>query len=121
MLTDERIAEIEARCNAAGGTYHEWRLFAQAARGDVWGLLADLKEVKGNLRIALESVVTDGGWLDTHEEIATHIWWDTLGREVVRWAGDLLVDMGLWERRPGGEGDHQRYRPIGKATEGQHG
>ncbi len=44
-------------------------------------------------------------------------WYDSMAKGNVKYAGDRLVDLGLWERHPDGTGRRWFYRPIDNQLE----
>jgi hypothetical protein len=44
-------------------------------------------------------------------------WRDTMASSTAMDLGDKLCELGLWERRPGGHGRRQWYRPVAKGGE----
>ena len=76
---------------------------------------AENARLRENLVSALEAIVQGRGHL---ESTGVHAgWWDTIGLSEVCSAGDRLVELGAWERYPGGFGRRWRYRPLEAAEQ----
>lgn len=77
-------------------------------------LKAENAKLLEELAIVLNEIICNVGHYDDG-------WWDTLAMSSAMEAGDRLVELGLWERKPGGHGRRQFYRPITAAKEARDG
>ena len=74
-------------------------------------LLDKIKRLEGEIIEACEDTM----YQECHKEPEGSDyagWFDTMGRSHRCTAGDRLVQLGKWERGPGGTGRRQWYRPI---------
>ena len=101
-LTDERIAEIEGRCEAATKGHYMPRVLGFVH--DIPDLVADLKDTREELRDALVNMACANSKLYTR---GPHAGWRRPTNIVGNWALDELVRHGWWEKMP------QEYKGIG--------
>ena len=85
---------------------HNWKVYGAAfttAANTIAGLEQELAD-------ALESIVYGQGHQDPDG------WIDSMAMSDVCDAGDRLVELGLWDRKDGGYGRRQWYRPKALAA-----
>jgi hypothetical protein len=95
------------------------RQWARSMRGEVAAPTGDLASVLAAAadRIeALEAEIAERCEDVMDAGAASGGWVDTMALSHIRNAGERLVELGLWERRPGGFGRRQFYRPIPDAA-----
>jgi len=77
-------------------------LRAKAAEADE--LRKEVVELLNGIVLQHGGLVADGSEFDG--------WHDAMALGGVNYAGSRLVELGLWEKHPGGKGRRQFYRPI---------